>query len=158
MPNFIRDTNFGQLVRLVTQNRVLQHPEEQQGFQLPDSYTKSLEAAKVRSKNESLPASSQDLEKNAAHSDPTLPGEEDSTKSDEKPQQDDPFAPKMLDDGTIIINWYGSDDPANPQNWTASQKGLSAAIVITYTFSVYLGSSIFVGGYGGVISQFGVSE
>ncbi|KAF2098262.1 multdrug transfer [Rhizodiscina lignyota] len=192
MSKFIRDTSFGQFVRLVTRNQVLRYPEEQRDFRLQDSYIKLLEAAELRSKDRSLPASSQNnvlkdpsvptglmlggtlghpnsssgdtsvieivSENNGTHSDPTLPDEEGSATFDEKAHHDDSFEPKVLDDGTIIVNWYGPNDPANPQNWTSGQKSVPAVIVITYTFAFYLGSSIFTGSYGGVIRQFGVSQ
>lgn len=158
MSKFIRDTSFGQFVRLITRNQVLQFPEEQQNFQLQDSYIKLLEAAELRSKDGSLSASSQTHKDNGTPSDPILPDEKGSAQSDEKAQDDDPFAPKILDDGTIIVNWYGPDDPANPQNWTSGQKLVPALIVNAYTFCVYLGSSIFTGSYGGVMRQFDVSQ
>jgi DHA1 family multidrug resistance protein-like MFS transporter len=52
MSQFIRDTSVGRLVRLMTRNRVLQFPEEQDDFQLQESYVKLLEAAELRSKDE----------------------------------------------------------------------------------------------------------
>ncbi|KAK4503145.1 hypothetical protein PRZ48_006572 [Zasmidium cellare] len=158
MSKFIRDTSFGQFVRFITSNQVLRYPEEQEDFELQSSYTKLIRTAELRSKPGSLPTSSRDLEKDVARSDLTQPGEEDSTESDEQVHQVDPFKPEILEDGTIIVNWYGPHDPANPQNWTTGQKWVPAFIVITYTFSVYLGSSIFVGSYGGVIAKFGVSQ
>ncbi|PSN68748.1 MFS general substrate transporter [Corynespora cassiicola Philippines] len=158
MSKFIRDTSFGQFIRLVTRKRVLQFPEEQHNFQLQASYIRLLEAAEIRSKDESLSASSQSNKENGTPSDPTLPNQEVSAKSDEKAQNDDPFEPKVLGDGTIIVNWYGPDDPENPQNWTIGQKLVPALIVNAYTFAVYLGSSIFTGSYSGVMRQFGVSQ
>ena len=158
MSKFIRDTNFGQFIRFVTRNQVLRFPEEQQDFQLPDSYIRLLEAAAPSSKDRSSSANSQNNKDKGTPTDPTLPNEEGSSSSDEKAQNDDPFKPKVLEDGTIIVNWYGPDDPANPQNWTSSQKLVPALILNAYTFAVYLGSSIITGSYGGVMRQFGVSQ
>jgi DHA1 family multidrug resistance protein-like MFS transporter len=135
MSKFIRDTSFGQFVRLVTRNQVLQFPEERRDFQLQDSYIRLLEAAELRSKDGSLSASSQNNKDNGNPWDPTLPDEKGSAKSDEKAQIDDPFEPKVLEDGTIIVNWYGPDDPANPQNWTTRQKLVPTLIVNAYTFA-----------------------
>jgi DHA1 family multidrug resistance protein-like MFS transporter len=33
-----------------------------------------------------------------------------------------PIIPDKLDDGTILVDWYTTDDPANPQNWPLSKK------------------------------------
>ena len=158
MSKFIRDTTFGHLVRLVTRKQILRFPEEQQDYQLQHSYSKLLEAAHLRSKDGSLSASSQSNGNNGSPSNSALPDEEKSAKADEKAQDDDPFEPKVLDDGTIIVNWYGSDDPANPQNWSTTQKLVPALIIDAYTFAVYLGSSIITGSYGGIMEQFGVSQ
>jgi DHA1 family multidrug resistance protein-like MFS transporter len=158
MSKFIRDTSFGQFIRLVTRNQVLRFPEEQQDFQLPDSYVRLLEAAGPRSKDGSSSANSQINNDKGTPTDPTLPNEEASSTSDEKAQDDDPFKPTVLEDGTIIVNWYGPDDPANPQNWTSVQKLVPVLIINAYTFAVYLGSSIITGSYAGIMRKFGVSQ
>ena len=158
MSKFIRDTSFGYLVRLVTRNRLLRFPEDQQDFQLQDSYAKLLKASELRSKDESESTSSQSNKNNDSPSDPTQPDEESAAKADEKAQDDDPFEPKVLDDGTIIVSWYGPDDPANPHNWSTGQKLIPTLIVDAYTFAVYLGSSIITGSYEGIMRQFNVSQ
>jgi DHA1 family multidrug resistance protein-like MFS transporter len=33
-----------------------------------------------------------------------------------------PVLPEVLEDGTILVDWYTTDDPANPQNWTLKKK------------------------------------
>lgn len=162
MSRFIHDTSFGKLVRLITRNQVLRFPEEQPDFQLQDSYVKLLEAAELRSNNEFLSTSSQSNKNHGTPSDhpsdPALPDDKGAAEAKEKAQNDDPFEPKVLDDGTIIVNWYGPDDAANPQNWTSGQKLVPTLIVDTYTFAVYLGSSIITGSYAGIMRQFGVSQ
>jgi DHA1 family multidrug resistance protein-like MFS transporter len=162
MSQFVRDTSFGRLVRLITCNRVLQFPEEQDDFQLQDSYVKLLEAAELRSKDEPLSILSQSERNNGTYSmrpsDSALPDDGGSAKVDERTQQNDVFEPKMLEDGTIVVNWYGSDDPANPQNWTTGQKLVPTLIIDAYTFAVYLGSSIITGSYTGIMRQFDVSQ
>ncbi|KAH7110812.1 major facilitator superfamily domain-containing protein [Dendryphion nanum] len=145
MSDFIRDTSFEALVRLVTRNRVLKYPEELSDFQLPAPYTKLLEAAELRSKDESLSPSTHSEKSNSARPGPA--------ETDE-----DTFEPKVLADGTIIVDWYGPRDLANPQNWTLFRKLVPTGIIVVYTFAVYLGSSIFTSSYGGVIEQFGVSQ
>jgi DHA1 family multidrug resistance protein-like MFS transporter len=33
-----------------------------------------------------------------------------------------PIAPEKLDDGTILVDWYTTDDEENPQNWSFGKK------------------------------------
>ena len=33
-----------------------------------------------------------------------------------------PIVPEKLDDGTILVDWYDTDDPENPQNWSSKKK------------------------------------
>ena len=46
-----------------------------------------------------------------------------------------PIAPTKTSDGTILVDWYTTDDPANPQNWSSAKKGLTAGILCLYTFA-----------------------
>ncbi|CAN9285355.1 unnamed protein product, partial [Alternaria alternata] len=162
MSHFIRDTSFGRLARFITRNRVLRFPEEQDDFQLQDSYVKLLKAAELRSKDKPLSIVSQSEGNNDTYSNrpsgSALPDDEGPAKVDEETQQDDMFEPKMLEDGTIVVNWYGPHDPANPQNWTSGQKLVPTLIIDAYTFAVYLGSSIITGSYTGIMRQFDVSQ
>ena len=33
-----------------------------------------------------------------------------------------PIIPEKLEDGTILVDWYTTDDPDNPQNWSLGKK------------------------------------
>ncbi len=48
MTDIIRDSPFGQLLRLVTRNRVLLYPEEKPDFQIPASYTADFSSHEVK--------------------------------------------------------------------------------------------------------------
>ena len=65
--------------------------------------------------------------------------------------------PTKTSDGTILVDWYTSDDPANPQNWSNKKRFFVSLIVCMYTFAVYTGSAIYTSGEQGVINRFGVS-
>ncbi|KAI5195377.1 MFS general substrate transporter [Aureobasidium subglaciale] len=60
-----------------------------------------------------------------------------------------PVLPVVTNTGEILVDWYTTDDPANPQNW-APKKNI-------YTFAVYSGSAIYTPSEGGVMIAFGVS-
>lgn len=68
-----------------------------------------------------------------------------------------PIVPQKTSDGNILVDWYTTDDPANPQNWSLRKKNLTSFIVCLYTFAVYTGSAIYTPGEAGVIRQFGIS-
>jgi DHA1 family multidrug resistance protein-like MFS transporter len=68
-----------------------------------------------------------------------------------------PVIPERLADGTILVSFYTTDDPANPQTWGATKKAIVIAQVVMYTFFVYMGSSIYSSSIPGVIEKWGVS-
>ncbi|KAL2036690.1 hypothetical protein N7G274_010561 [Stereocaulon virgatum] len=65
--------------------------------------------------------------------------------------------PTKTSDGTILVDWYTTDDPANPQNWSQKKKFYVALLVSIYTFAVYSGSAIYTSSELGVMKQFGVN-
>ena len=67
------------------------------------------------------------------------------------------IAPTKTSDGTILVDWYTTDDPANPQNWSNKKRFFVSLVVCMYTFAVYTGSAIYTSSEGGVIKQFGVN-
>ncbi|GFF53631.1 caffeine resistance protein 5 [Aspergillus udagawae] len=68
-----------------------------------------------------------------------------------------PIAPTKTSDGTILVDWYTTDDPENPQNWPSRRKSLVALQIYLYTLVVYMGSSIYTPSAQAVGEKFGVS-
>ncbi|KAF2474194.1 MFS general substrate transporter [Lindgomyces ingoldianus] len=68
-----------------------------------------------------------------------------------------PIEPEKLPDGTILVDWYTSDDPENPQNWSFGKKLFVMALIDLYTLSVYMGSAIYAPSEEGVMERFNVS-
>ena len=68
-----------------------------------------------------------------------------------------PIEPVKTAEGNILVDWYTTDDPANPQNWSLGKKNFVALILSLYTFAVYSGSAIYTPGQLGVEERFGVS-
>ena len=68
-----------------------------------------------------------------------------------------PIVPQKTSDGTILVDWYTTDDPANPQNWSVGKKNFISLIICLYTFAVYTGSAIYTPSEEGVIKKFGIS-
>lgn len=68
-----------------------------------------------------------------------------------------PISPERTSDGVILVDWYTTDDPANPQNWSFGRKNFVSLQICLYTFAVYLGSAIYTPSEPYVIEVFGVS-
>lgn len=68
------------------------------------------------------------------------------------------IAPTKTSDGTILVDWYTTDDPANPQNWPKATKNWVLLQLCLYSLAVYGSSSMYVPGTEGVKAQFGVGN
>lgn len=68
-----------------------------------------------------------------------------------------PVVPQKTSDGIVLVDWYTTDDPANPQNWSASKKGFVVAILSIYTWAVYCAGPIYATSEEGIVAHFGVS-
>ncbi|KAL7953623.1 major facilitator superfamily domain-containing protein [Trichoderma compactum] len=166
MYGMVRSSPFGQIVRFVTKNTYFRYPEEQEGFTHP--YYSSNPFPKEAEAEQSTPS-------NAALEDAATLGsdkrdDEDSTgdkpiervvtmQSQHEAHRTESRAiePTQTSDGMIVVDWYTTDDPENPQNWSAFQKGFIAFQICIYSFAVYFGSSIYVGAVPEVVQKFGVS-
>lgn len=69
-----------------------------------------------------------------------------------------PIVPKRTRDGAILVDWYYSDDPENPHNWSNGKRLGITLIICFYTFVVYTTSAIYVSSEEGVQRAFGVSS
>ncbi|KAI0317443.1 major facilitator superfamily domain-containing protein [Amylostereum chailletii] len=58
---------------------------------------------------------------------------------------------------TLLVGWYGPNDPDNPQNWSSGKKAWVLFQTCFLTFSVYVGSSIYTAGLTDVTEKFHVS-
>jgi MFS transporter, DHA1 family, multidrug resistance protein len=67
-----------------------------------------------------------------------------------------PVVPQKTSDGTILVDWYTTDDPANPQNWGDAKRFAVSFIICLYTFVVYSGSAIYTSSEQGVMEKFNV--
>jgi len=183
MKDLIRESPVGQAVRWISNKRILQYPEERADFVLPLQYITTINSEKGlltrRSSDGAMRAiSSAGSTRKVRHT-----GEKDfeslrlsRTKSrlDTEPYSNErlqveqqlalertqtiPIIPKVSSDGTILVDWYTTDDPANPQNWSNMKRGWVAIVIGVYTFVVYAGSAIYTPSESGVIHEFNVNE
>ncbi|EPS36162.1 hypothetical protein H072_10244 [Dactylellina haptotyla CBS 200.50] len=69
-----------------------------------------------------------------------------------------PIAPTRTREGYILVDWYTTDDPENPQNWGSGKKAIVVLQIYLYTLAVYMGSAIYTPSVPYVIEVFGVSS
>lgn len=123
--------------------------EKQGGNRDPQPYEKQGESSglglqRTRSREETMPYSSDRLEIDEQH-------ELEKTKSI-------PIVPRKTKDGAILVDWYYSDDPENPQNWSNLRRALVTTIICLYTFVVYMSSAIYTTSESGVMEEFHVGQ
>lgn len=58
----------------------------------------------------------------------------------------------------VLVSWYSDHDPENPQNWSSTKKTWVSTLLFAYTFTAYLGSSIYTASIPGIVDEFGVSQ
>ncbi|GAB1729499.1 hypothetical protein NU195Hw_g136t1 [Hortaea werneckii] len=69
-----------------------------------------------------------------------------------------PIQPQRTAEGQILVDWYTTTDPSNPQNWSLTKKSLVSLQICLYTLAVYMGSAIYTPAIGGVIASYDVGE
>ena len=126
LKDLIREAPLGQLLRYLTNNHVLLYPEEKPDFVLPATYQAILEGKESRlSSSQITPA-------------PTIinckqgqVGDVDSeTAVGQKTEQ--LIVPQVAADGTILVDWYTVDDPANPLKWSYKKRTTAAAMIVRH--------------------------
>ena len=142
-PDLIRDSLVGQIIYRASGRKILQYPEERPGFVLPEKYggssshsdqeaawedkddkdgkkrqysvtEKAVEASGSHESTNNLPQEStvgrEYLHHEEHHPHPHDPEKGELATTEENTQVD------HEQDGTIIVDWYGSDDPECPLN------------------------------------------
>lgn len=156
----LHSTIFGKLLRLLSQRKLLQYPDEID----PSLWKKALR---------------RDVEERTDMSSGMLDEEANNGAS--------PHSQLAQHDGQhgsgqdiLLVDWYGPDDPEvmlgsscdsciallltglstsqNPQNWPNALKHLVTFQICLLNFAVYLASSIYVPGEAGFMEEFGVSD
>jgi DHA1 family multidrug resistance protein-like MFS transporter len=67
-----------------------------------------------------------------------------------------PIVPAKTADGIVLVDWYTTDDPANPQNWSRAKKAWVTFVMCFYTWVVYTGASIIAPSEAGIMTEFDV--
>lgn len=135
MTELIREAPLGQALRWLSGNKLFQYPEEQSDFVLPVEYIKELSSQDKLPGNLStattqpdISTGEEDIEALAVMR--TKSWAETTPYSNERFEVEQqlalartktiPITPKKTTDGIILVDWYTTDDPANPQNASKS--------------------------------------
>ncbi|KAI1808758.1 benomyl/methotrexate resistance protein [Daldinia bambusicola] len=130
----IRDTPFGHLVRFLSRDKLFLFPDEAD----PSIWKKPLPG------DTGTPLKSLT---------------EQATITQGVVAQDSNADQTVVDDRNFyVVDWYGPDDPENPQNWPRNWKILVSFLMCILNFSFYIASSIYVPGIPSIMQDFGVSE
>ncbi|KAK5080229.1 GTPase-activating protein [Lithohypha guttulata] len=153
--DIVRDSAFGKLVRLATQNLFFQYPEEKD-ISTCKSYLRSQQLAIEE-------------EKHAVDDDPEAFGlftvlsqasrHVTRTRSQAPEGQNESSTDQVCkSEEQLIVDWKDNADPENPQNWSLIKKSAVSSLIWLLTFSIYIGSAIYSPGIPGVSDEFGVSQ
>jgi MFS transporter, DHA1 family, multidrug resistance protein len=171
MLDIIREAAIGQAIRFISRNRLLQYPEERPDFVLPPQYASLLNGdEKPKEEYDSTPQneaydSDHDVEAlgraRTVTSVRSAPFSQDRVEAERtlsmQRTKTIPIVPQKTTDGIVLVDWYTTDDAANPQNWSGSKKGFVVFILAIYTFTVYCAGPIWATSAEGIVHHFGVS-
>ncbi|KIV81697.1 hypothetical protein, variant [Exophiala sideris] len=164
MLDTIRDAPLGQLIRLITRNKFLLHPEERKGFQFPKLVTgepinqtsgETTERAATIDEDAAPVELSMERQMSQEYSRDRLEIDEELDLEKTKSR---PISLQKSKDGFVLVDWYTTDDPENPQNWSQRKKIFVLTQICLYSFAMYGGSSIYVLGEQGVMDRFNVGN
>jgi DHA1 family multidrug resistance protein-like MFS transporter len=152
MEHIVRSSYAGKFLRAVTGKKILKYPEERDDFQLPACYADSpaLEAP-LQSRVDTAPDEELMGRRNSSQASEPNPLPKITTRSELErvhtqldierlytaaAQREElkhtpsrPIAPTKSSDGTILVDWYSTDDPENPRNWSSGKKIFVASLI-----------------------------
>ncbi|KAH8594646.1 major facilitator superfamily domain-containing protein [Bisporella sp. PMI_857] len=176
MADIIRDSSLGQVIRFVSRHKYLQYVEEHPDFELPGPVAELIDGKVKPDDAETSSVSDDSSSSSSIHSSSDIDANIDVEKAethDLRPYfsrttqaeavgpervESRPIVPTVTSDGVILVDWYTTDDPENPLNWSIAKRAFVSFQILIYTFAVYMGSSIYAPGIPGIMQRFGVSE
>ncbi|PNP48842.1 hypothetical protein THARTR1_10287 [Trichoderma harzianum] len=186
MYDTFRESALGQAIRLVSRNKWLQYPEEKSDFVLPPEYAALLFNSEKQHETTSNRSNSH-LNQRSSTPDPASDSSQTADEDGEdlrrertvgsiqrgpymehgrfdpeqqielKKTKSEPIVPHKTNDGVILVDWYTTDDPANPQNWSSFKRSYIVFVICLYTWVAYVAGSVFAFSEPGIVEHFGVS-
>ncbi|KZT75016.1 MFS polyamine transporter [Daedalea quercina L-15889] len=84
----------------------------------------------------------------------------DASHDEPEKSSQQPMSEKQVssDDGVIVVDWDGPDDPANPRNWSSNKKWAAAITVSAFTFISPISSSMVAPAAAQIAEQFHITS
>lgn len=124
---------MGALVNYLSSGRLLQHPEQRPDFVIPERYLQSSNAfGKPRAQSDG--GSTSDAPTRIPSSE-RVAGEKDADLEAHPEGLEKALETAENEIGDhILVDWYGEDDPENPQNWSLGKR---AFVIFEICFLTY---------------------
>ncbi len=171
---------MGQAIRWLSKNQWLQYPEEKADFTLPEQIGALVRRPSAARANSQAEETSPDSSLPSGNS---LDSVDDDTENlrrvrtsasiwsepygkerfaaeqrlDIERTKTIPIIPQTTRDGIILVDWYTTDDPENPRNWSTSKKSFIVFVICAYTWVTYVAGSVYAFAEPGIQEHFGVS-
>ncbi|KAL9087906.1 MAG: hypothetical protein Q9165_006468 [Trypethelium subeluteriae] len=149
MRDIFRDSAIGQCLRVLTRNHHALYPEESSAFQLPIEYGRDKPPRTDQADSNASGEVKEMEEGRSSQLDVRTelpPGESTATESNDSKET------------ITLVTWYSDDDPENPHNWSIRKKLWVGLLLLVYTISVYIGSSVYTASESDIVVIFGVSQ
>jgi DHA1 family multidrug resistance protein-like MFS transporter len=185
MEDVIRDSMLGQLVRALAGNKLFPYPEDDPNFKIPWESDSLSKEKTIEATLDATPETSALHQNNLEAALTTIPTARSSLRNEFRAtvtktrsrettrpfsrerfevereeaterQESNIIIPQKTADGIILVDWYTTEDPANPQNWNSWKKAWVTFIIWLYTFIVYMASSIYTSAEPQVMHKFGI--
>ncbi|KAH7018044.1 MFS transporter [Microdochium trichocladiopsis] len=162
MYDLVRDTVFSHTLRVLTGGRVFKYPEEEDSS-LWKRYVHPEKSHNI-ARHGHVDGPQDDNGNSETSSDSPSSGDGPRRSSATAIEHHNvvhgtrklPVDPEKGKD-YFIVDWYGPDDPENPQNWGRLKKVFVTFEITFLTFAVYIGSAIYTAGLLDVVASFNVS-
>jgi DHA1 family multidrug resistance protein-like MFS transporter len=134
MKDLIRDSALGQFLRFISRRKVFPYPESVPGFILPESFNlekrvaSRTEASTPTSVGRNEDPNAWEVDSEALRTLHPLTASNSNRQSQldytisQAASEDREIEPTLTKDGKILVTWYSTNDPENPQNWSSGKK------------------------------------
>ncbi|EXJ90107.1 hypothetical protein A1O3_03176 [Capronia epimyces CBS 606.96] len=160
MHDIFRDAPVGHCLRFLTCNRIAGFPEQYSHFKVPERFSKPLHGVTVSRESHGGyggGGSGADEQRSGGPEAQANGDVENGTLQDSDSPVGQGGKKSDLDGGYTIVTWYSDTDPDNPQNWSPVKKGWISFVILLYTFTVYVGSSLYVASIPDILKAFDVA-
>ena len=168
-PDILRDSAVGMIINLASGGRLLPFADQRGDYVIPSRYTSSATVAQPstspaepsRMQTNGL-ANQQDGstlvdEAGVVHT-KYVEGEKLDVSALETNASPETLSPEQVSIYPFLVDWDGSNDPANPRNWSTSKRMFVAFQICFMTTAVYIGSAIYTSSIESIMQEFGVIQ